>query len=470
MICQQVVGQRIVELVHPDDRSKFLDAHEAASSGSSRRLEFRIVGLNGAVVWVDSHLVPFDATDDSDQAQRAVLSVTSDITERKRLEQQLHQSQKMEAIGRLAGEVAHDFNNLLTVIGGLTESVLEELGDGHPAAADLDAILKTAGSAGALTRQLLLFSRKHVVQTTTVDLNAAITDLDPLLRRTIGEDIVITMELGPGLRHINADVTQLQQIIMNLAVNARDAMPEGGALTIQTANVDLDRPSALANQTGVSPGRYVSLTVADTGIGMDAETKAHIFEPFFTTKERGQGTGLGLAVVYGIVQNLAGVVEVESDVRYGTVFKVLLPEGEARAESPKEAPTARVVDLVGHETLLLVEDDKRVREYAARVLRKSGYEVLEASNPAQALTLSKQDSDRLDALVTDVVMPGIDGFELASRMQAEHSTLRVLYISGYPKESMQRRGLRIDQRSLLEKPFGAVHLLRRVRDLLDATN
>jgi CheY-like chemotaxis protein len=210
------------------------------------------------------------------------------------------------------------------------------------------------------------------------------------------------------------------------------------------------------------------LTVADTGVGMTAETKAHIFEPFFTTKERGQGTGLGLAVVYGIVQNLGGAITVESDVRHGTVFTVLLPESEVTAEAKREAAEVRAAGVAGHETVLLVEDDNRVREYAARVLRKGGYEVLEASNPAQALQLSKEDAERVDALVTDVVMPGIDGFELADRLRSAHSDLRVLYISGYPKESMRRRGLRIDQRGLLEKPFSAAHLLRRVREVLDA--
>jgi two-component system cell cycle sensor histidine kinase/response regulator CckA len=462
----QVVGQNITDLVHPDDRGKFRDAHEAVCRGESQRLEFRVVGFNGTVVWVDSHMVAFDATDHGDQGERAVLSVTSDITERKRLEEQLRQSQKMEAIGRLAGEVAHDFNNLLTVIGGLSQSVLEDLGEGHQASNDLQAIVKTAESAAALTRQLLLFSRKHVVQMTAIDLNTVIADLDPMLRRTIGEDILVNMEPAASLRPISGDGTQLQQIMMNLAVNARDAMPDGGVLTIRTANVDLDPLSA--GRVGLPEGRYVSLTVADTGIGMNAETKAHIFEPFFTTKERGQGTGLGLAVVYGIVQNLGGAIVVESDLRHGTIFTVLLPESEVKAEARPEERLPRVVDLAGHETVLVVEDDNRVREYTARVLRKSGYEVIEASNPAQALALSKQDTEHLDALVTDIVMPGIDGFELAERLRSENSGLGVLYMSGYPKESMRRRGLRIDQRRLLEKPFSATHLLRRVREVLDA--
>ena len=362
--------------------------------------------------------------------------------------------------------MAHDFNNLLTVIGGLSASVLDDLGEGHHASEDLRAIVQTAESAAALTRQLLLFSRKHVVQVTAVDLNAAIADLDPMLRRAIGEDILVTVETAPNLRPINGDATQLQQIIMNLAVNARDAMPEGGALTIRTANVDLDAPAA--SRAGLPEGRYVSLTVADTGIGMNAETRAHIFEPFFTTKERGQGTGLGLAVVYGIVQNLGGAISVDSDVRHGTVFAVLLPESELKPELQRDATEVPAVDLAGHETVLVVEDDHRLREYAARVLRKGGYEVLEASNPAQALQLSKEDADRLDALVTDVVMPGIDGFELADRLRSENADLGVLYMSGYPNESMRRRGLRVDQRRLLEKPFSAAHLLRRVREVLDA--
>jgi two-component system cell cycle sensor histidine kinase/response regulator CckA len=394
--------------------------------------------------------------------------VTSDVTERKHLEEQLRQSQKMEAIGRLAGEIAHDFNNLLTVIGGLTEVALEEIEPDHPAASDLRTVLDTAMSAGALTRQLLLFSRKGVAQTTAVDLNASIAALEPLLRRTIGEDNLLVVELAHGLNHIVGDDTQLQQVVMNLVVNARDAMPQGGALTIRTRNVDLDGPSA--SQTGLVPGRYVALTVADTGIGMTTETKAHIFEPFFTTKEREQGTGLGLAVVYGIVQNLGGAIAVDSDPRHGTTFTLLFPESPTKAVSIREEVGARRKDPLGKETLLLVEDDGRVREYAARILRKGGYEVLEASNPAQALELSKQEGERVDALVTDVVMPGIDGYELADRLRSTHSGLRVLYISGYPKESMRRRRLTIDRSRLLEKPFTATHLLQRVREVLDSSS
>jgi two-component system cell cycle sensor histidine kinase/response regulator CckA len=463
----QVTGQSLVDLVHPDDRRKYLEAHQAASNGSPRRIEFRVVGFNGRVIWVDAHFVPFDAGGEGRDAQHAVLSVTSDVTERKHLEEQLRQSQKMEAIGRLAGEIAHDFNNLLTVIGGLTETALETVEHDHPAAADdLREVLKTSMSAAALTRQLLLFSRKGVVQTTAVDLNAAIADLESLLRRTIGEDNLLVVELADGLNHIVGDATKLQQVIMNLVVNARDAMPQGGALTIQTKGVDLDEASAAP--IALVPGRYVALTVADTGIGMTHETRAHIFEPFFTTKEREQGTGLGLAVVYGIVQNLGGAITVDSDPRRGTIFTLLFPESLTKAESCGKEE-ARHKDPLGNETVLLVEDDSRVREYAARILRKGGYEVIEASNPAQALELSKQEGERVDALVTDVVMPGIDGFELAERLRSTHARLRVLYISGYPKESMHRRRLAIDRSGLLEKPFTATHLLQRVRELLDSS-
>jgi two-component system cell cycle sensor histidine kinase/response regulator CckA len=455
----QVVGRSIVDIVHPDDRGRFLEIHQAASRAEPAAGEFRITGLAGGERWVESHSVPFETS----TGERAILSVTSDITERKRLEEQLRQSQKMEAIGRLAGGIAHDFNNLLTVIGGYTETALTQIPDDTAAAAALREVVRAADSAGALTRQLLMFSRKQIVRLSPLDLNVVITEVEQLLRRTLGEDIEIVTRLPSDVHTIQGDATQLQQVLMNMAVNARDAMPRGGVLTIETRNLDRSRPRRI----GSAPVGVVELRVSDTGCGMDEDAKAHIFEPFFTTKPLGQGAGLGLATVYAIVQGMGGTIQVASTLGRGATFILQFPQGPTAVEIPLP-PSAAVstAGLQGTETILLVEDDDRVRAFTATVLKMAGYEVMEASRPAAALKMATSSDTAIHLLLSDVIMPGFDGVELMKRFRLSHPDTPVLFMSGYSDEAIARHGLAVDEYELLMKPFSRAVLLRKVRDVL----
>jgi two-component system, cell cycle sensor histidine kinase and response regulator CckA len=463
----QVVQSPVSDVVHPEDRERFVAVHRAASSGVPGRLEFRIVNLDGREFWVDSHMVPFDAAiSGGDGSDRLVLSVTSDITDRKHLEEQLRQAQKMDAVGRLAGGIAHDFNNLLTVISGFTETALLEIGDDAKAAGDLHQVYKAADTAAALTRQLLLFSRKQVETATAINLNTVISNLEHLLRRTLGAHIQIELRLGTDLAAVSGDASQLQQVIMNLAVNARDAMPSGGLLIVETSTIQLE--GRTAEDAGLAPGEYVQLTVADSGQGMTREVKARIFEPFFTTKAIGRGTGLGLSTVYGIVQSVGGTIAVRSDVGRGTCFKLYFPKAALRAQDA-EPPVDRRPDLpTGDETIVVVDDDPSVRAFAARVLRIAGYCVLEAETPARGLELAECEA-RVDAILTDIMMPGMNGCELAKRIWMKRPALPVLYMSGYTDQVLREQELALDDRTLLEKPFTATQLLGKVREVLSAT-
>jgi two-component system cell cycle sensor histidine kinase/response regulator CckA len=389
---------------------------------------------------------------------RAVLSVTSDITERKRLEEQLRQSQKMEAVGRLAGGIAHDFNNLLTVIGGYTETALAELPDDAPTAALLREVRRAAESAASLTRRLLMFSRRQIVRLTPLDLNAVVADVEQLLKRTLGEDVEIVARLTPDLRPIQGDGTQLQQVLMNLAVNARDAMPRGGILTIETANVAL--------RSGPRSTWLVELRVSDTGCGMSDATKARIFEPFFTTKELGRGAGLGLATVYAIVQGMGGAIRVSSDPGRGTTFIIQFPESAVPVEAEAPSLPAPPADLHGTETIMVVEDDETVRALTANVLKNAGYVVIEAPGPAAALKMVEGGKSAIHLLLSDVIMPGFDGVELSKRFRQSHPHTPVLFMSGYSDDTMARHGLTVDQYELLSKPFSTLNLLRKVREAL----
>jgi hypothetical protein len=388
-----------------------------------------------------------------------------DVTEQRRLQQQLTQSQKMEAIGRLAGGIAHDFNNLLTVITSYSDLLLQDLPADDPRRDDVDQVRKAADGAAALTRQLLAFSRQQVVEPKVIDLNTVVDNLKKILQRVIGEDVELAIELAPELGAVKADVSQIEQILMNLAVNARDAMPIGGKLTIETANIDHDPEQARQRRPDGSK-RFVMLAVTDTGTGMDEPTKAKIFEPFFTTKQPGKGTGLGLATVYGIVTQAEGFIWVYSELGHGTSFKIYLPRVDGVAAT---AAAAGHADLPrGTETVLLVEDAAAVRGVAKQTLERQGYTVLEASNGEDALHLAERHHGVIDLVLTDVVMPRLGGRELAERLLSVRPDTHVLYMSGYTDDSVVRHGILEGGVAYLQKPFSPEGLALKVREVLDA--
>ncbi|HTB91257.1 MAG TPA: PAS domain S-box protein [Candidatus Sulfotelmatobacter sp.] len=398
--------------------------------------------------------------------RRVRLVVAQDISERRHLELQLRQSQKMEAVGRLAGGVAHDFNNLLMVIKGHTELLLGALSPTDSIARKIEQIDRSADRATTLTRQLLAFSRLQVLQPQIINLNSVVEEMGKLLPRLIGEDIELILRPGQQLGTIRADASQMEQVIMNLAVNSRDAMPTGGKLLIGTCNCDLDQ-SYTASHPLMKPGSYVLLDVTDTGTGMDEETQAHIFEPFFTTKEKGKGTGLGLATVYGIVKQSGGFIWVYSELGKGTSFKIYLPrvnEREVHLGTPK--PSVEIP--AGTETVLLTEDEQDVREIAREFLESGGYKVIEAKNGKDAITIAAEHRGKIDLLVTDMVMPGMTGQELAVRLQQEHSGIAVVFMSGYSEHAATEMADADPSVRLLTKPFSRGAILRTVREILQA--
>jgi PAS domain S-box-containing protein len=391
------------------------------------------------------------------------LVVAQDVSERQLLERQLRQAQKMEAIGRLAGGVAHDFNNLLMVIKGHTELLLDVLPVADHVTRKIEQIDRSADRATALTRQLLAFSRMQVLQPRAMNLNSVVDDMGKLLPRLIGEDIELIVRASANLGTIRADASQMEQIIMNLAVNARDAMPQGGKLVIETQNIELDHYYREAHPI-VQPGRYVLLSVSDNGTGMDAETQAHIFEPFFTTKEQGKGTGLGLATVYGVVKQSGGFVWVYSELGKGTTFKIYLPRVDEAAAAIVGATLPAQV-LCGTETVLLTEDEQDVREVAREFLESAGYRVLQAPSGEAALKLAAAHHGPIDLLVTDMVMPGMSGQELVRKMRVARQDLRVLYMSGYSEHAAEE-ATRSEGSAVLAKPFSRSALLRAAREVL----
>jgi PAS domain S-box-containing protein len=387
------------------------------------------------------------------------------VTERKRLEEQLVQAQKMEAVGRLAGGVAHDFNNLLTAILGYSEFALAAVGEDRPLRHDLEEIHAAAERAASLTRQLLTFSRKQVLVPRVIDLNAVLSESEKMLRRLVGDAIELTLSLDPALGRIKADPGQVLQVILNLVVNARDAMTQGGKLLIRTASVPLDEAFA-RTRVDVRPGPYVLLAVSDTGVGMDESILAHLFEPFFTTKEVGKGTGLGLATVFGVVKQSGGLIEVESQPGKGTTVLVYLPRAEE--VGPPAAAEAPAGSLRGTETILLVEDEAMVRTLVRTILQTHGYAVLEARNAEQALRVSGEYRGPIHLLLTDVLMPGMGGRDLAERLTAGRSGLKVLYMSGHTESDAIRRGIVGGEMAFLQKPFRPQVLARKVREVLDS--
>ena len=413
----------------------------------------------------DGTLIDVEVTyDDIDFAGRpARLAAVEDVTERRRLEDRLRQAQKMEAVGQLAGGIAHDFNNLLTAIVGYATLLDRALPVSDELHEEVQEIIGAARRAGTLTQQLLAFSRKQVLRPTVLDVNVVVRDMERILHRTIGEHIALETSLEPGLAPVRADASQLEQVIMNFAVNARDAMPGGGRITIETANVPLDAELAQAHPEA-RPGAYVLLAVSDTGTGMSPEVKAHLFEPFFTTKEVGKGTGLGLATVYGIVHQSGGFIAVDSELGRGSRFRIFLPRAEAPAADT--TPATPEPAAAGSGTVLLVEDERGVRHLARDVLGRYGYRVLEAGDGSEALRLAASHEGSIDLLLTDVVMPGMSGAELAERFLALRPGVRVLFASGYASDAVMRHGI-TDGVPFLQKPFEPDELVRRVRELIE---
>jgi signal transduction histidine kinase len=395
-----------------------------------------------------------------------VVAITRDVTRQRSLEQRMRASQRMEAVGRMASGIAHDFNNVLTLIQGYTGLLLEEFDDTSRVHKDLSVMWDASERGEKLIRQLLAFSRKQAQRLEVLDLNQEIHDLDKIIRRLITEQIELIMDLDSELGPVKVDSTQLDQILMNLVVNARDAMPEGGTLTISTRNALLDDAAIGEVHPDVSRGSYVVLRVEDTGVGMDQETQSRIFEPFFTTKAQGRGTGLGLATVYGVVQQSGGFVEVHSEPGKGAAFEIYLPLVD---DEPVEArPRRRVpVSLTGDETILLVEDEESVRRAIHGILERNGYVVLEAGQGSEALALCLTHEGTIDLLLTDLVMPHITGVDLASELTSLMPALQVLYMTGYPDEALHQQGLASQLAPLLEKPFAPELLLRKVREVLD---
>jgi PAS domain S-box-containing protein len=395
-----------------------------------------------------------------------LFTISHEITDQRRQEAQLRQSAKMEAIGQLAGGIAHDFNNMLTAIRGYTELVRAHLPPGNDEdVADLEQVIISADRAAELTRQLLAFSRRQVLAPRVLDPAETVGAIAPMLRRLLGEQVELTIRSAPGLGKIRVDPAQLDQVILNLAVNARDAMPDGGQLRIETANADLDA-GYVSGHPGAQAGPHVRLIVTDSGTGMDAVTRERLFEPFFTTKEAGRGTGLGLATVYGIVKQSGGSIDVYSEVGLGTTFRVYFPRiasepaAVSKAVAPAEVPT-------GVETILLVEDESAVRGFARRALTGLGYVVLEAANGREALSIANNHAGHIDLLVTDVIMPGIHGSELSLQLTAGRPGLRTLFASGFPEDSFVRNAILLDEVHYLPKPFSAAALGCAVRTALD---
>jgi two-component system cell cycle sensor histidine kinase/response regulator CckA len=397
-------------------------------------------------------------------ATDVVLAYTEDVTERRHLEEQLRQAQKMEAVGLLAGGVAHDFNNLLTVIQAYCDALDESLEGGSALAADVAEIRGAASRAASLTRQLLAFSRKQVLQPRSLDLGVIIARLEPMLRRTIGEDIRVEVRTEGPIGRVQADPGQIEQVVLNLALTARDSMPAGGTLTLETANVDVDERFAADD---LAPGRHVRLRVRDTGHGMDEATRLRIFEPFFTTKEHGRGSGLGLSTVYGIVKQSGGTVRVDSEPGKGSCFEIFLPHDPKGSIAPRPNTVGVSAERQGVETILLAEDEDALRVITRRVLERKGFRVLVASDGRDALRVAAA-AGPIDLLVTDVVMPELGGRELFTELRALRPGLRVLYMSGYTDDEMLRRGMSAAGTAFLQKPFATDALLTLIREVIDA--
>jgi two-component system cell cycle sensor histidine kinase/response regulator CckA len=462
--CEEALTMNFVQTVAPDFVARAREMVAGKLAGiEAMAYDLDIIAKDGhrISVEINSSLILRDGTPVGMQG------TARDVTERKELEGQLRQSQKMEAIGRLAGGIAHDFNNLLTAINGYSELSMMRLEVEDPLLSNLQEIKKAGDRAASLTRQLLAFSRKQVLQPKVLDLNLIVSDMERMLPRLIGEDIELQTVLEPELGSIKVDPGQIEQIILNLAVNARDAMPRGGKLTIETRNTVLDHEYA-RKHIAVTPGRFVMLAVSDSGTGIDPQLQSRIFEPFFTTKEMGKGTGLGLATVYGIVKQSGGNVWVYSEVGLGTTFKVYLPRTDEEVQTYKR-PSVNGGGLFGTETVLLVEDEEVVRQLACEVLRGCGYQLLDAANGKEALLTCESYPQPIHLLVTDVIMPGMSGPELAGRLSKPRPEMKTLYMSGYADNAIIHQGVLDNGADFIQKPFSTDDLALKVREVLDAT-
>jgi PAS domain S-box-containing protein len=472
---QRILGYALDELestssfeqVHPDDQQIVVDAAaDARRTGVGRRIEYRMRHKDGSWVYLESTASP--VLNAKGEVENLVI-VNRDISERRRLEEQLRQSQKMDAIGRLSGGVAHDFNNLLGVIIGYAEILQERIPETDSMRAPVDQIIKAGNRASSLTKQLLAFSRQQVLEPKILVLNAVVSDTEKMLRRLIGEDIELLTSLDPALGKIRADQGQIEQVVMNLVVNARDAMPDGGRVVIETANFEIDDKFARRYAYPVLPGSYVLLTVSDNGIGMDTATQQRIFEPFFTTKEKGKGTGLGLSLVYGVVKQSGGYIDVVSTRGKGTTFNIYLPTVGQNAVETKTIGPDRPEELRGTETILLAEDDDTLRALTRHLLELYGYRVLEACDGNQALRLSEQTTDEIHVLLTDVVMPGISGRILADQLKQKRSDMKVVFMSGYTGQRFGEKEILEPGSHFLQKPFTREGLARKIREALEVS-
>ncbi|MEP6992916.1 MAG: PAS domain S-box protein [Acidobacteriota bacterium] len=454
----EVLAQPAVAF-HVDARAREDFLNRLRKEGSLLNFENQGRRKDGSLAWIIENVSLIRPDDQTDEV---LLGTVFDMTERRKLEEQLLQSQKMEAVGRLAGGIAHDFNNLLTAVSGYTELLIADLAEGDPRRESAEEIRQASKRAAALTQQLLAFSRRQVLEPRVLDLNAVISNMEKMLRRVIGEDVELTTSLSGGLWRAKADPAQIEQAILNLVVNARDAMPRGGQLTLETANADLD-----ARYSSGAPGPHVMLAVSDTGVGMDTEQQARLFEPFYTTKERGKGTGLGLSTTYGVVKQSGGSIWVYSERGQGTTFKIYLPRCEEPLDVREEAPPP-AIPLNGTETALLVEDEPEVRRLVEKILAMQGYTVVSAASPAEAIALSRNRTSPVHILVTDVIMPGMNGRELARVLSAASPGLRVLYMSGYTDAVIAQQGMLEPRTAFLSKPFTPDALARKIREVLDA--
>jgi PAS domain S-box-containing protein len=458
---EELGGRTNFELIHPDDRDSTTPkmADILTSRGVVGPIRFRCIHKAGHVIVVEALGKRFI----SESGETYAIINTRDITQQERLEAQLTQATKMEALGQLAGGVAHDFNNLLTVISGYTETVRDMLKPDDPHAAEIEEIRRAADRAAVLTSQLLAFSRKQVLKSENQDLNAVVREVGSMIDRVIGATIQLQLELSPQRAMVVADRSQLGQILLNLALNSRDAMPYGGKLTMRTSVVEVNEEAA-AQRPPLVPGKYVRLEVIDTGSGMSEHVQRHVFEPFFTTKEPGKGTGLGLSTVYGIVKQSRGFIFVDSEIGRGTAFTVYLPlttaDREERLNRPQPTGPAS-----GRETVLLVEDERMVRDLAKQVLIRHGYQVLTAENGQHALEVSREFHGNIDLLVTDIVMAGMSGPDLARRLESTNRVTSVLYMSGYAGDAVLGTGE--SGVAFLQKPFTPAALTQKVREVLD---